>query len=807
MAIAKEYTKPTRAERIEYIRSTIFAEEKSDPTIGNVSLVRAKIATEAYKQFMGLPAELLRAKMLEKVLSEIPIYLIDGELIAGHSVSSPRSVELFPEFGVDWAYQEIDTFETREADKFRISEADKLEMKEILDWWKGKTVNDSIQTILGPDYSLAARGLIFMATPAQFSGSNCSAVDCEQTLFKYGLNGMKEQVLAKLNALDLSDVSNVPKKIFYDACIISIDATINFAHRNAELCRDLAKKEADPFRKAELEQMAKNCEWVPANPPRNLWEALQSYHMIHCAFSFESASFIFIPGRMDQYLFPYYQRDIDEGVLTRDSAQELIENALLKYSDSKILWDSLSGVYYSGNPAIHVVTLGGVTPDGNDATNELTYIIMDSFKHLKTQQPELCCVIHKNTPDEFLQASSEMIKMGIAHPKIGVLETMQLTKSKEPYNYTKEELNNLAWAGCGETVVPGKDRSGPDFCYTTGPMVSLELALNNGILRLSGDQIGPQTGDPKKFKTFEEVWEAFKKQHSYAVNKCVTFRGAIQYAQQELCPTPLRSVFTLDCIEKGVDRMKGGARYNSSSGSDIGAVTCGDAIAALKKVVFEDKKYTIAEVVDALAVNFEGYEEMQKVLLSAPKFGNDIDYVDNLVRDIGSFMNAEYKLYPEIHGGFHKDTFVAVTGGIAVGRMVGATPDGRNMGDPLNEGGVSPQQGRDVNGPTAVMKSVAKLDWSTTGGGILNIKFNTSALNGEDGSNALIALLKSYQQMGGYHVQFNVIDLETLKDAQAHPEKYPDLLVRVAAYSAYFIQLSKALQDDIIARTEYGSVY
>jgi len=794
--------KPNRLERIGSLRRTYFPEQAGDPTIGNVSLVRARIATEAYKQNIGAPAEILRARMLEQLLDEMPIYILDGDLIAGQSVSAPRAAEVFPEFGVDWMYGEIDRFATREADRYGITEEDKVELREMLDWWKGKSVNDRIQDVLGPEeYSYAARGLVFMATPAQFSGSNCTAIDYAETVFKYGLNGYVQQVQDKLEELDISDVQNLPKRVFYESCLISMRAVLRFAKRYADLARSMAEEEGNPHRKAELLKMAENCEWVPANPPRTLWEALQCMNLIHDAFSFESNSFIFIPGRMDQYLYPYFKDDLDEGRLNLDSAQELLECQLLKYNDSKILWDLLSAQYYSGNPAIHVVTIGGVTPDGKDASNDLSYLILDCYKHLKMQQPELACVIHKNTPDKFLRAACELIRMGIAHPKIGVLETMQLTKSKEGYNYTQEELNNLAWAGCGETVIPSKDRSGPDFCYTTGPMVSLELALNNGVLKLSGDQLGPKTGDPRGFATYEDVWQAWKVQQAFAVKHCITFRGAIQYAHQELCPTPLRSVFTLDCLEKGLDRMKGGARFNASSGSDIGAPTCGDALAALKKVVFEDKKYSLAEVLDALDNNFKGYEDMQQIFLNAPKYGNDDDYVDTVVHDIGAFMNTEHRSYPEIHGGFHKDTYVAVTGGIPVGRMLGATPDGRNAGDALNEGGVSPHQGRDKNGPTAVIKSAAKLDWSTCGGGILNIRFNTSATKGEEGIQNLMALLRAFVEVGGYHVQFNVIDAETLLDAQLHPEKYQDMLVRVAAYSAYYVQLSKALQDNIIERT------
>jgi len=790
--------------RIGGLRKTYFSDKLGDPIIGNVSVVRAKIATEAYKEFAGDDVQILRAKTLDKVLTEMPLYILDGDLIAGQCVSAPRAAELYPEFGVDWLTDEIDRFDTREADKYHVREEDKPVIREMISWWTGKTVNDRVQTALGPDkYSLAYRGLIFMGTPAHFSGSDCIAVDYETTLFKYGINGYISQIEEKLSGLDPVDPQSPSKRIFYEACLIALKAVLKFAKRYADLARELAEKEEDPGRKAELLQIAANCEHVPANPPRNLWEALQAVNLLHHAYCYDSAAFIYIPGRMDQFLYPFYKKDLEDGRLTKEEAQTLLECQLLKYSDSRILWDFQSALFYSGNPTIHVVTIGGVTPDGKDASNDVSYMIIDAYKHLKMQEPELTCVIHKDTPDEFLHAVSEFIKVGIAHPKIGVLETMKLTHSKEGYDYPEEQLNNLAWAGCGESCFPSYDRHGPDYCYTTGPMASVELALNDGKLRLNGDQIGLPTGDPRKFATFDDFMEAFKAQHEYAIRTCVEFRHAIQYSCGELVPTPMQSVFTFDCLETGLDRLRGGARYNGSSGSDFGMPSSADAIAALKKVVFEDNKYTLAEVVDALDANFDGYEKMRQDLLAAPKYGNDEEYVDSIAHDIGVFMNTTFRSYPEFHGGFQKDTYAAVTGGIAVGRMLGATPDGRLASTALNDGGVSPHMGRDFNGPTAVMKSASKIDWSTCGGGVLNLKFSKDAVAGEEGTQNLMALLRSYVKMGGYHVQFNIIDKATLLDAQAHPEDYSDMLVRVAAYSAYYVQLPKVLQDNIIERTSH----
>jgi len=786
-------------ERISTLRSKLFP-DVFDPCIGEISLERARIATRACQENAGLPAELLRATMLEKVLAEIPIYLLPGDLIAGTVASKPRAVEVFPEFGVDWILAEIDTFSTREADKYKISDSDKEELRAICTWWKGRSIQDRIRTLLGEEECKHIGSLVFHSNPGDCSGNNAFAIDYEK-VFSKGLNGYIADIDRQLASLDMLDANNIDKSVFLRAAKMTLKAAIAYAGRHAQLARDMAKEEANVHRRKELERIAENCEWSPANPPRTFQEALQTINIIHVVLSLDAGAFIWIPGRLDKYLYPYFRKDIDEGRISKEEAQVILECQLLKYNDSKILWSSMHALFFSGNPTVHVVTVGGVNADGIDSTNDLSYMILECYKHLRLQQPELMVPIHKGTPDAFLRSVCELIRLGTGHPKVGCLDTMQKMKAAEKFPYTIEELRNISWAGCGEVTIPGKERGGPDWAWYTGPMVALELALNNGKSRLTGEQWGLETGDPRAFKSYDELMDAWKKQMANAIRHTCIHRGAMLLAHRELVPTPFKSVFLDDCIERGLDATRGGGKYNAQSGSNVGVTTCGDALAAIKKLVFETKKVTLAELLEALDNNFEGQEELRQLLLSAPKFGNDDDYVDFITRDMARFANYEHRKHPELYGGIQRDTYAAVTGGVPIGRMLGATPDGRKASAPLNEGGISPHQGRDVKGPTAVMKSVSKIDWQTCNGGVLNMKFTTNALKGEDGLQALMALLRSYDRMGGYHVQFNCVDLATLRDAQKHPEKYQDLLVRVGAYASYFVQLSACLQEEIIERT------
>ena len=806
MSKASTTTKLGHEERISQLRENLFYEDGRSE-MGEISPERVRILTKFYQENDGLPAELKRAGALDAICEQMSIRVIDGELIVGNSSTKQKSVEMYPEFGVDWLLDGLDTFSTREADKFLLSEADKEELRTLLPWWKGRTVEDRTKTILGEDEEWYTNRLIFHSSPDNCAGQNGICPDVPKILEK-GLKGILNEVEEKLQGLDLTYAANFEKSVFYRSVISSLKACIKYANRFAALLRGMASDESNPYRKQELEKMAEVCAWVPENPARSYHEALQSYWFIHTCIGLEAAPFLIVPGRLDQYFYPYYRDDIEAGKITKDEAQELLECLWIKFNESMILLPPLPSIYYSGQPLDQDVTIGGVDEYGFDATNELTYMVLDAEKKLQMRQPELLVPIHKDAPDDLLKSACELVRHGTGKPKFVCLDTLINLRLADPFPYSLKEVRNLVWTGCGETTIPGIERPGVDAnAWANGLPTALELALNNGVNRLSGEQWGPETGDASKFTSYDQVMEAFKKQYEHMMWHRTIHSDAINMSISQVTPSPLKSAFIYDCIGKGLDLSKGGAKYNADIGTNIGLTTCADAFAALKKVVFEDKELTLPELLDALEANFEGKEEIRQKLLDAPKYGNDDDYVDLICRDLGQMAYHEHRKYPHIHGGFHRGTHSTVTAGIAVGRMVGATPDGRKAGDALNEGGTSPHQGRDKKGPAAVMKSVSKIDWLAASGGVLNIKFDTKALEGDEGIDKLVALLRAYDDMGGFHVQINCVDSATLKAAQKNPEKYRDLMIRVGAYSSYFVQVSRALQDDIIARTEHGEVY
>lgn len=804
--IMPEDTKMDLGVRIAQLRETILY-PAGVFQVGEVTSERALAITESYQKNEGCPSELKRARALEHILDKKSLYIQEGELIVGNVAPKPLGVNVYPEINVDWILNELDLFSTRDADRFLISDDTKRELKEVCEWWRGRTVADRIAEFLGPEEMFYKDRLVFHSMSSVAGGQNAVIVDYPKVLNK-GLNGIRDEVEEQLKKLDLGDPENLKKSVFYRAVLISLDAVIRFAERYAKLARESAMRESDPTRKAELEAIAEVCNRVPGNPARTFQEALQAFWFTYLALGMDTSFIGITPGRMDQYLYPFYQKDISEGKLTKEAAQTLIECLWIKFNEGLILLPELNVRFYSGQPTMNLITIGGVTREGLDATNELSYLMLDSELGVRMRQPEIVVPIHGKTPGKFLRHAAELVRQGTSKPKFFMAETLQHQRACDPHNYAVEEIRDTTWVGCGENGIPGCERAGVDTCWHTGLILMLELALNNGVSRISGEKIGLETGDPGKFESFSQLMKAYKKQVANAIRHRCIHSNAVVMALRELLPVPFRSALVSDCIEKGLDYFNGGPRYNSDVGLDSGLTTAGDALAALKKLVFDEKKVTMTDMIDALDANFEGKEDLRQMCLEAPKFGNDDDYVDLLTRELAVFVSQEYGKHTHVNkGGFHKGSLSSVTAGIPLGGLTGATPDGRKAGEPSNEGGVSPHQGRDKKGPTAVMKSVSKLDWSVAGGGVLNIKFSPKALEGDGGLDTFCGLLKAYNQMGGFHVQFNCVDTATLRYAQEHPEKHRDLLVRVAAYSAYFVHLPKSLQEEIIARTEHQTVY
>jgi formate C-acetyltransferase len=788
--------------RIQRLREKFLFSERS------LCLDRIRLVTQSYQESDGQPMEIRRAMAFEKVIEGMTIYILDDELLVGNLACKPGYGNLYPEYGVEWILAELDRFSTRATDKFMLADEDKTELREILYWWEGKTVADRTRSLLGEEELFYKNKLVVHSLPGQAAGIGHSSVDYEKVL-AVGFRGLIEEVKGRLAALDYNEAGSFAKAVFYRAVLITLNAGIDYAHRYAELAGKMAEKETDLQRKQELEKIAEVCKRVPENPARSFHEAVQSVWFVQVLWYIESIGHAHAPGRCDQYLYPFYRKDMDKGIISQEAAQELVELFWIKLNDPVIVIDEVTANLFAGFPTTQDITLGGVRrEDGLDATNELSHMMLHAEMRVRLIMPELVVAIHKNTPDDFLKHACELVQLGTGKPKFIMVEAMQEMRTTDPYNYTIEEIRDLVMNGCGENSLPRCERSGIDIAWHTSLPFILELALNNGISRMSGDKVGVESGDPRQFTNFDHVMEAFTKQAEHAIKHTCIHRNAMSLAHAQVAPNPFQSTVIYNCLEKGLDFTRGGAKYSHDSGADVGLGTLGDSLAAIKKLVFDDKKITMRELIDSLDSDFDGKrgEEIRQMCLQAPKWGNDDDYVDLLTRKAGQIAVQEYGKYKNIHGGPQRTTLASVTAGVLFGAMTGATPDGRKAGEPQNEGGVSPHQGRDQNGPTAVLNSVSKLDLSSPClGAVLNLKFSTKAVEDQRGLELLASLIRAYNNLGGYHVQFNCVDTEKLRDAQKHPEKYKDLMIRVAAYTAYFTQLRREIQEEIIIRTTHSS--
>lgn len=770
-----------------------------------ICVERGYLMTEAYRETEGEPAVIRRAKALKKVLTEMSIGIADGELIVGRGSSKLRGGVLTPELNSDWYLEEMDLLAEREWDRFApLSEEEKAKMREFLPYWKGKSLFGMFCARI-PEEALRLYNVV--QAGGAFCGNNQYyghvGVDYERVLTK-GLNGIKKQVDEKLDGLNLARVKDFEKYQFFKAVGIALEAAAAFARRYAELAAAMAEKESDVQRKAELKRIAEVCRRVPAEPVRTFYEAVQSLWFTFLVIQIES----FGPGvgflRADQYLYPYYKRDLEEGRITREGALELIELLYIKANELVIPYPAEAAKIFAGFTMSANVTLGGLTKDGKDAVNELSYLFLEAEKEVGLNSEDIIVRVHRKNPDAFLMKACEVARALRGKIKFVGDETIiqQLVKDGKPV----EDARDYAVTGCNSPTVPGLSLDVPGGIVNLPLM--LELALNNGVSRITGEQIGPQTGDPRKFRSYEEVWNAYKKQVEALIPTALLFRNVDKQLFAEYLPSPFQSALYHSCIEKGVDVINGGTDpYISFAVSLGGAPNVGDSLAAIKKVVFEDKKISMARLVDALDKNFEGEEELLHLLKAAPKFGNNDDYVDSIVNDVLAHAAGEVARYRGFRGAVSNAAAGVITANIPLGYLVGALPDGRRAGEPLAEGGISPYQGRNVCGPTATMMSVAGLDHlKLTNGSVLNMRFSPGALKDESKMKKFAALIRTFLEAGGALVQFNIVSTGELREAQKHPEKYKDLLVRVATYSAYFVELSPELQNDIIARFEFQEV-
>lgn len=737
------------------------------------SIKRARIETRVLKETEGQPMVLRRAKVFAAVVREMPIYIYPDELLVGGTEAQPRTVTVSPaNAGVlkPERAQVFDAYMGRKSIETTLSEEDKRELiEELTPYWR--------------EHGLMGAAFHY--------GHNVHDFD---KVVRKGFLGIKAEAEERLAGLDLNDPEDEKKVPFLEGVILAMEATAEFGARYAALARQLAEEEQDAKRKAELLKIAEACDWVPANPARNFHEAIQSYCFSWLLLFHEYPHDMgFSQGRMDQSLYPYYAADIQEGRCTKEEAQALLDCCILKTN-------------FEGK--VGSIGVGGLKPNGQDGTNEISYMFIEAMMHTRLVNPYFAVHIHSKTADDFLLKACQLTSLGTGHPQYinaDVMVDQALARgSMGGHPITLEDARTAANVGCLELVIPGKDSG---YLYTAGSNLALamELVMTNGVRPSDGVQIGPETGDPKQFTSFREVKAAFRKQVGAMREKSQMHNNTNEKRIMEVAPTVFESALIENCIEKGFCREEGGALYNFNTGSvTSGSTDAGDSLAAIKKLVFDDKTLTMEQLGEAMAKNFEGHEEVRRMCLDAPKFGNDDDYVDEEVSWVLHQWVDEYTQIENLRGGHCCPGGSPMWNYVPLGKEVGALPSGRRAYEPLADA-ASPGAGKDLNGPTAVLASMGKIDHvEILGGIVLNIRMDPSVFENRGGLKRLADMMRTFIDQKIVHVQINVVSSDTLRAAQKDPEKYEDLVVKVAGYNAYFTHLDKALQDSIIARTSHG---
>ncbi len=758
---------------------------------------RASLLTESYKETEALPMHLRRAKAFEKILSGMSIFIEDDELIVGNQCSKPRSTPIFPEFSSQWLEEELDRLAKRKADVFLISEETKAVLRdEVFPYWAGKTNQEYATSLMTPE-ALAAQGAgVFTVGNYYFNGVGHICVDYAKVL-SGGLEAITAEAEEAKAGLSTANPADMQKRQFLDAVIISNQAVIDFANRFAAEAEALAAN-ADAERKAELIEIARICRKVPAKPAEGLQEALQSFWFIQLTIQIESNGHSISPMRMDQYLLPYYEAS--KTALGAEKVQELFDLLWIKMAGVNKVRDEGSTAAFGGYPMFQNLIVGGVDRHGHDATNELSLIIMQASANTSLYAPSLSVRIHENTPLLFWKKAAEVARLGLGVP--AWYNDRVVIPGLLSRGLSLEDARDYGIIGCVEPQVGGKTEGWHDAAFFSMSKV-LELALNNGYDPIGKQQIGPETGTIEDFKTFDDVMAAYQKQMEYCVELLCHSDNAVDLAHAKNVPLPFLSGMVEDCIGRGNSVQEGGAIYNFTGPQGVGVANVGDSLAAIKKFCFDEAVISLPKLKEAMDNDYVGAEDLRQMLLNrGPKYGNDDDYVDEIAVKATDIYCAEVEKYTNPRGGVFQPGLYPVSANVPLGAVVAATPDGRKSGQPLADG-VSPQGGVDTAGPTATVCSVAKLDHTVASNGtLLNQKFQPDSLAGEEGLQRLIAVTDTFFKRGGFHVQYNVVSREVLEDAQANPEDYRGLVVRVAGYSAFFTVLDKAIQDDIINRTE-----
>ncbi len=780
-------------ERIQKLR------EQSVETPAHIYIERAKLITEAYKKYEGeVSIPELRALAFKHFMENKSICINEGELIVGEKGNGPQAAPTFPELCCH-TLEDMHIMNDRDLISFKVTKEDlKIQEDEIIPYWEKRSIRNKIINSMGKEWKECYESGIFTEFMEQRGPGHTVG---SENIYKYGFLDYKKKIQKTIEKLDfLNDKEALDKKQELNAMSICCDAIITLGKRYAELAHKLAKVEKDPVRKEELLEIAKNCEVVPAHKPKTYWQAIQMYWFVHIGVTTELNPWdAFSPGRLDQHLNGFYIKDCEDGILNEERGLELLENLWIKFNNQpappKVGITLKESSTYTDFANINT---GGITPDGQDGVNDVSYLILRCMDEMKLLQPSSNVQISRKTPLKFLKEACAISRKGWGQPAF--YNTEAIVQELLNAGKTLADARRGGASGCVETGAFGNEAyilTG----YFNLPKI-LELTLNNGYDKISNKQLGLKLGYAEDFKSYDELFEAYKKQIKYFMDIKIEGSNIIETIYTKYMPVPFLSVITNDCISRGKDYNAGGARYNTTYVQGVGIGTITDSLAAIKYNVYDEKNFTMEELMNALNNNFEGSARILNLVKNkTPKYGNDNDYADDIMKSVFEYYNSVVTDRPNMKGGRYAINMLPTTCHVYFGEVMMASANGRLAHKPVSEG-ISPEKGADIYGPTAVLKSAAKMDHLKTGGTLLNQKFLPNVVKGEEGLNHMADVVKTYFNMDGHHIQFNVIDKETLLKAQQNPDEYKDLIVRVAGYSDHFRNLSKALQDEIIDRTE-----
>ncbi len=769
--------------------------------VPRITTYRARAITKIAKENPGMPKIMLRAKCFRYCCETAPLVIQEDELIVGHPCGAPRAGAFSPDLAWRWMEEEIDTIGTRPQDPFYISEEDKRIMREeLFPYWKGKSVDEYCEDQFREAglWELSAESFVSDCSYHALNGGGDSNPGYDVILMKKGMLDIQQEAKDHLAQLDYGNPDDIEKIYFYKSVIDTTEGVMIYARRLSDYAAELASKERNPQRKAELYKIAQVNARVPAHKPETFWEAIQAVWTVESLLEVEENQTGMSIGRVDQYMYPFYKADKEAGRLTDYEAFELAGCMLIKMSEMMWITSEGGSKFFAGYQPFVNMCVGGVTREGKDATNDLTYLLMDAVRHVKIYQPSLACRIHNLSPQKYMKKIVDVIRSGMGFPACHFDDThikMMLAKG-----VSMEDARDYCLMGCVEPQKSGRLYQWTSTAYTQWP-ICIELVLNHGKTLWYGKQVCPDLGELSQFKTYEQFEAAVKKQIEYVTKWSSVATVITQRVHRDLAPKPLMSIMYEGCMEHGCDVSAGGAMYNFGPGVVwSGLATYADSMAAIKKLVYDDKKYTLEQLNEALKADFVGYEQIRKDCLDAPKYGNDDDYADNIAADIISFTEKEHRQYKTLYSVLSHGT-LSISNNTPLGQITGASANGRKAWLPLSDG-ISPTQGADFKGPTAIIKSVSKMSCDNMNIGMVhNFKLMAGLLDTPEGENGIITLLRTASQMGNGEMQFNYLSNETLLEAQKHPEQYRDLIVRVAGYSAFFVELCKDVQDEIISRT------